>query len=145
MTQAKAGDTVTIEYTGRLDDNTIFESFRGDESVRLTIGESCKISALQEGIVGMEPGECKTLRIAAEEAYGAYDRELVKTVSRRVFTKGLDPEVGQRLKATRMDGREFTVTVREVSDNCVTLDANHLLAGKDLTFDIQLMEINPEI
>jgi peptidylprolyl isomerase len=89
----------------------------------------------------MEPGESKTLKVAAKDAYGPYHEDLVKPVSRRALAEGLEPEIGQRLKATRIDGREFSVTVRELSDKSVTLDANHPLAGKDLTFEIQLMEI----
>jgi peptidylprolyl isomerase len=89
----------------------------------------------------MEPGESKTLRIAASEAYGPYHEELVKTVSRRMLAEGLEPEVGQRLKATRMDGRKDSVTIKDVFEKSVILDANHPLAGKNLTFDIQLLEI----
>jgi peptidylprolyl isomerase len=89
----------------------------------------------------MEPGECKTLKLLAAKAYGPHHKELLKVVSRRALAEGLEPEIGQRLKATRVDGRKFSVTVKNVSDKNVTLDANHPLAGRDLTFDIQLMEI----
>ena len=141
MTRAKSGDTVVIRYTGRLEDDSVFHASEGREPLLLTIRQGKMIPALEEAMVGMEPGECKRLKIAAAEAYGPYHKELVKTLGRRVLAEGLEPEVGQRLKATRMDGRKLSVTVKDISEKSVTLDANHPLAGKDLTFDIELMEI----
>jgi FKBP-type peptidyl-prolyl cis-trans isomerase 2 len=141
MTQVKSGDTVVIKYTGRLEDNSIFDTSENREPLLLTIGQGKTIPALEEAIVGMEPGESKTLRIAASEAYGPYHEELVKTVSRRMLAEGLEPEVGQRLKATRMDGRKDSVTIKDVFEKSITLDANHPLAGKDLTFEVKLVEI----
>ncbi|MHC4742034.1 MAG: FKBP-type peptidyl-prolyl cis-trans isomerase [Planctomycetota bacterium] len=141
MALAKTGDTVAIEYTVKLDDNSVVDRGKCHEPLLLTIGEGKIIPAFEEALVGMEPGECKTLKVAASEAYGPYHEELVKPVSRHTLAEGLEPEIGQRLKATRIDGRKFSVTVRSVSDNSVMLDANHPLAGKNLTFVIQLVEI----
>lgn len=141
MARAKSGDTVVVEYTGRLEDSSVFDSSDGREPLSLTLGQGRLIPAFEDAIVGMEPGERKTAKIAAGEAYGPYHDEFVKPVSRRALAEGLEPEVGQRLKATRIDGGEFSVTVRDVSETSVTLDANHPLAGKDLTFDIRLVEI----
>lgn len=141
MTQAKVGDTIAIHYTGRLDDSSVFSTSTHGEPLRLTIGQGRIITALEEAIVGMKPGECKRLKLAASEAYGLRHEVLVKRVHRRKLAKELEPEVGQRLKGTRMDGHPFMVTVRAVSRQSVTLDANHPLAGEDLTFDIQLIEI----
>lgn len=141
MTQVKSGDTVVIKYTGILEDNSIFDTSENCEPLLLTIGQGKTIPALEEAIVGMEPGESKTLRIAASEAYGPYREELVKNISRRILAEGMEPEVGQRLKATRMDGRKDSVTIKHVFEKSITLDANHPLAGKDLTFDVQLLEI----
>jgi peptidylprolyl isomerase len=141
MTQVQSGDTVVVHYTSRLDDGGVFETSEGREPLLLTIGQGKTIPALEEAIVGMEPGESKTLKIVAAEAYGPYHKELVKTVSRRALAKGLEPKVGQRLVATRMDGRKDSVIISDLSEKSVTLDANHPLAGKDLTFDIQLVEI----
>lgn len=141
MAQAKSGDTVAIHYTGRSNDNSVFGTRRGHEPLLLTIGKGSRIPAFEKAIVGMEPGESKTIEIAAAEAYGLYRKELVKTVSRRVLAESLEPEVGQRLTGTRMDGQTFAATVTDISEKSVTLDANHPLAGKDLTFEIQLLEI----
>ena len=118
-----------------------FDTSENREPLLLTIGQGKTIPALEGAIVGMEPGESKTLRIVAIEAYGPYHEELLKTVSRSILPEGLEPEVGQRLKATRMDGRKDSVTIKDVFEKSITLDANHPLAGKDLTFEVQLVEI----
>jgi peptidylprolyl isomerase len=141
MEPAKSGDTVIIHYTGKLDDGSIFETTKDQEPLLLTVGQNKTIQALEEAIVGMEPGETKTMKILAIDAYGPYHEELVKTVNRGVLAKGIEPKVGQELQATRIDGRKLTVTIKELSEKSVTFDANHPLAGQDLTFDVQLMEI----
>ena len=141
MTQAKSGDTVKVHYTGKLDDGSVFDSSVDRDPLRLTIGENRIIPAFEQAIIGMKPGESKTVKISADRAFGPYSEELVRTVSRNIFPQGLEPKIGQRLNATRMDGRSVPVTVTEVSETTVTIDANHPLAGEDLTFDIELIEI----
>jgi FKBP-type peptidyl-prolyl cis-trans isomerase 2 len=144
MTQAKSGDTVTIQYTGRLDDNIdniVFETSVNRDPIQLTIGQGRTIPALEEAIIGMETGESKTVEISAEQGYGAYQKELVHTVSRKVLPEDMEPKIGQRLTATSVDGRKLSVTIKDVSEKNVTMDANHPLAGKDLKFDIELIAI----
>lgn len=141
MEQAKSGDTVVIHYTGRLDDGSVFETSNDQDPLSLTIGQNKTIKVLEESIVGMRPGESKTLTIVASDAYGPYHEELVKTVSRGVLTKGLEPKLGQRLQATHVDGQKVSVTVKDISEKSITFDANHPLAGKDLTFEVQLVDI----
>jgi len=141
MAQAKSGDTVKIQYTGRLDDNSIFETSVDRDPIQLTIGQGRTIPALEQAIVGMKTGESKTIEISAEQAYGAYQKELVHTVSRKVLPADMEPKIGQRLKATSVDGRKFSVTVRNISEKTITMDTNHPLAGKDLKFDIELIAI----
>ncbi|NIP25944.1 MAG: peptidylprolyl isomerase [Phycisphaerae bacterium] len=141
MTQAKSGDTVKIQYTGRLNDNSVFDTSVDRDPIQLTIGQGRTIPALEEAIIGMETGETKTVEISAEQGYGAYQKELVHTVSRKVLPVDMEPEIGQRLKATSMDGRAFSVTIKDISENSITMDANHPLAGKDLKFDIELIAI----
>jgi peptidylprolyl isomerase len=141
MTQAKSGDTVKIQYTGRLDDNSVFDTSVDHDPIQLTIGRGRTIPALEEAIIGMETGKSKTIEISAEQAYGAYQKELVHTVNRKVLPAEMEPEIGKRLKATSMDGRAFSVTIKDISEKTVTMDANHPLAGKDLTFDIELIAI----
>jgi len=141
MAQAKSGDTVKIQYTGRLDDNSVFETSVDRDPIQLTIGKGRTIPGLEEAIIGMETGESKTIEISAEQAYGIYHKELVHTVSRKVLPMDMQPEIGQRLKATSVDGRKFSVTVRNISEKTITMDTNHPLAGKDLKFDIELIAI----
>jgi len=141
MTQAKLGDTVRVHYTGRLEDGTVFDTSLDREPLRFTIGEGWLIPGFEEAVIGMNPGESKTTVIPADQAYGPHYEEMVIEVDRDQFPEDLEPEVGQQLQILQSDGRAIIVTVTEVSESSVTLDANHPLAGKDLTFDIQLMEI----
>jgi len=141
MTQAKSGDTVKVRYTGKLDDGNVFDASGSRAPLKLIIGENRVIPAFEQAIIGMQPGESKTIKIPADEAFGPYREELVQTVDQSAFSADLEPKVGQRLKATNVAGRSVAVTVTEVSESTVTIDANHLLAGEDLMFDIELVEI----
>jgi FKBP-type peptidyl-prolyl cis-trans isomerase 2 len=141
MKQAKSGDTVKIQYTGRLDDNSVFNTSVDRGPIQLTIGKGRTIPALEQAVVGMEPGESKTIEILAEHAYGVYHEKLVRTVNRKVLPGDMEPEIGQRLKATNVGGRAFSVTIKDISEKTITIDANHPLAGKDLEFDIKLIAI----
>jgi peptidylprolyl isomerase len=141
MAQAKTGDTVKVHYTGKLDDGTIFDTSADREPLQFTIGKGQLIPDFEEAVVGMNPGETKTVQIQSDRAYGEHREEMVLVVDRNEFPKDLEPKVDQRLQVSKSDGQEFAVTVTAVSESSVTLDANHPLAGKDLTFDIQLTEI----
>jgi FKBP-type peptidyl-prolyl cis-trans isomerase 2 len=140
-TQAKDGDTVKVNYTGTLDDGTVFDTSFNREPLEFTIGEGQLIPAFEEAAVGMTPGERKTVHIPSNEAYGPRHEELVAKVDRTEFPEGLDPEIGNMLKMQRPDGQTLVVTVTDISDEDVTLDANHPLAGKDLNFDIEMVEV----
>ncbi len=139
--QAKYGDTVEIHYTGRLQNGTVFATTVNQAAMQLTIGRNQVIPDLESAIVGMSPGECKTVNIPAASAYGPHRQEMTQTINRDQFPRHLKPIVGQKLQDHQTDGRIINVTVTDVSESTVTLDANHPLAGKDLTFDIQLVEI----
>jgi peptidylprolyl isomerase len=141
MAQAKSGDTVKVRYTGKLDNGNVFDASGNRAPLKLIIGENKVIPAFEQAIIGMQPGESKTIKIPAEEAFGSYNTELVRMVDRSTLSLNLEPKVGQRLKATCADGRSISVTVTDVSESAVTIDANHLLAGEDLTFDIELIEV----
>ena len=141
MAQAKKGDTVKVHYTGKLDDGTVFDSSLKREPLQFTIGEGQLIPDFEEGVVGLSPDESKTVNIPADKAYGPHHDEMIMEVSREQFPKDLEPRVDQRLQVSQPDGQSFVVLVTEVSETSVTLDGNHPLAGKDLTFDIQLVEI----
>ncbi len=141
MAQAKNGDTVKVHYTGKLDDGTVFDTSADREPLQFTIGEGQIIPDFEQAIVGMNPGESKTVQIPSDRAYGPHREEMVMVVDRNEFPKDLEPRVDQRLQVRQSDGQTFAVTVTAVSESKVTLDGNHPLAGKDLTFDIQLTEI----
>ncbi len=141
MAQAKAGDTVRVHYTGKLADGAAFHTSTAGEPIEFTIGDEDLLPDFEQAIIGMSPGELKTITIPADRAFGQYHDELVTIVDRSQFPQGVKPAVGQRLNAGHDDGRTVAVTVTEVSETNVTLDANHPLAGEDLTFDIQLLSI----
>ncbi len=144
MAQAKLGDTVRVNYTGRLDDGTVFDSSLRSGPLEFTIGDGQLIPGFENAVIGMTPGETKTQRIPAEEAYGPHADFLVIEVDRRRVPPDLDPQVGDRLQLQHPDGRVTPVLVTAVTETSITLDANHPLAGKDLTFDIELLEIVQE-
>lgn len=141
MTQIKYGDTVKVHYTGKLEDGTVFDSSVNRDPLLFTVGKKQVIPGFEDSIVGMNPGESKTVEISSDEAYGPYRDELVITLERNQLPTHLDVEVNQQLQLVREDGQAFIVRVTAVSESIITLDANHPLAGEDLTFDIQLVEI----
>lgn len=141
VVQAKYGDTVKVHYTGRLQNNMVFATTMNQAALQLTLGRGQVIAGLENALAGMSPGESKTVKTPAASAFGPHRKEMTQTISRDQFPKHLIPVVGQKLQDHQEDGRIIDVTVTDVSESTVTLDANHPLAGKDLTFDIQLVEI----
>lgn len=139
MEQAKSGDTVKVNYTGRLDNGEVFASSREQEPLEFVIGKNRMISGFEEAVVGMSPGESKTAKIPADKAFGPHRADMLKVVERSQCPT--DVARGQRLEVTDQSGRTTIVKVSDVSESEVTLDINHPLAGKDLTFDIELVEI----
>lgn len=141
MAQAKTGDTVKVHYTGKLDDGTVFDSSVDREPLQFTIGQGQLIPDFEQAVIGMNPDESKTVQIPADKAYGPHREDMVIKVERSNLPADLDPKVDQKLQMRHPDGQATVVTVTEVNDADITLDGNHPLAGKDLTFDIQLTEI----
>jgi len=135
------GDTVKVHYTGKLDDGTVFDSSEGRDPLQFTVGEGQVVLGFEEAVIGMELGESKTVEIPADKAYGPYDKEKVGIIDRSKFPADMELEVGQELTARPPSGEMITATVIVVSETSVTVDANHHLAGKDLTFEIELVEI----
>lgn len=142
MTQAKKGDRVKVHYTGKLDDGTVFDSSRDREPIEFTLGAGEVIPGFEAAVEGMEVGETKTTTIPAEEAYGPHRDDMILMVERSKFPPHIEPEVGQQLQLRQEDGQTLIVTVAAVTEDTVALDANHPLAGEDLTFDIELVEIS---
>lgn len=141
MAQAKSGDTVRVHYTGRLEDGTVFDTSRERDPLEFTLGQHQVIPGFEQGVIGMETGEAKKIEIPSAQAYGPHDVRLVTEVSRDQIPPDLKLKVNDRLQVGRRDGGTAIVKVTAVSDSSVTLDANHPLAGEDLTFDVELVEI----
>lgn len=141
MEQAQRGDTVKVHYTGKLDDGTVFDTSEGKDPLEFKIGTNKIISGFQNGVVGMVVGDSKTVNIPADDAYGPRNEKLVAVIGHERFPEEMQPEIGQRLQLVQQDDRKIFATVTGISESGVTIDANHFLAGKDLTFDIELVEI----
>ncbi|MBW2109477.1 MAG: peptidylprolyl isomerase [Deltaproteobacteria bacterium] len=141
MTQAKEGDTVTVHYTGKFEDGTVFDTSRERGPMQFTIGQGRLIPGFEQAVVGMAPGESKSTTVPPEQAYGPHNNEMVQVIDRKQVPPDMQLEVGQQLEVRRPDGQTGIVTVRDLSDSTVTLDANHPLAGRSLVFDIELVEI----
>lgn len=141
MERASTGDTVRVHYTGTLADGSVFDSSRGREPLEFTLGEGRVIAGFDSAVGGMSPGEERQVIIPAEEAYGSHRPELVFTVPRDQFPDGMEPAVGLEVQLTQ-GGQRAIARISEVADESVTLDANHPLAGRELTFDLQLVEID---
>lgn len=141
MSQAKQGDSVKVHYAGKLDDGTVFDSSVGREPLDFTVGAGQLIAGFDEAVVGMAVGEKKTVRIAPEQAYGPHNPEMTLQVPRGDLPPEIQPELGMQLEASQEGGHSMVVTVVEVTDESVTFDANHPLAGKALTFEIEVVEI----
>ena len=163
MAQAKKGDRVRIDFTGTLEDGTIFDSTLdsgdcetghcdtddcGDEGcgceagpLELVIGEGEFFEQIEEALIGMAPGEKKTLTIPSDDAFGDYDESKVFAVLREQIPDDMQPEVGEELVLTDEEDEAIGVTVVEVADDSITFDANHPLAGEDLTYEFTLVEI----
>jgi peptidylprolyl isomerase len=141
MTQVRDGDTIKIHYTGKLDDGTTFDTSLNSDPLEFTVGQHEVIPGMEDAVIGMEPGGGKTITIASNDAYGPYHEEMVVAVDRSEFPEEMDIEIDQQLSVMLDDGQSIIVIVTEIADDKVTLDANHPLAGEDLTFNIQLVEI----
>ncbi|KFB09581.1 FKBP-type peptidyl-prolyl cis-trans isomerase [Nitratireductor basaltis] len=141
MGQAKSGDTVRVHYTGRLEDGTQFDSSEGRDPLQFQVGGGQIIPGLEKQIEGMNEGDKATVTVPADEAYGPRDERQVQTVPRSAFPADLDLKMGASLQATTPEGRQIPLTVVGMSDDDVTVDANHPLAGHDLVFDVELVEI----
>lgn len=141
MSQAKSGDTVKVHYTGKDEAGQVFDSSQGREPLEFTMGQRMMIPGFEAAVAGMSPGDNKTVTIPADEAYGQRRDELMLRVPRAQVPPNVQPKPGDRLQVQMPNGQLAPVMVAEVTDEVVVLDANHPLAGKDLTFDIELVEI----
>jgi peptidylprolyl isomerase len=141
MSQANQGDTIRVHYKGTLDDGTVFDHSEGREPLQLTLGERQVIPGFEAALMGMNVGESKTTTIPSSEAYGERSDQLMIKAPRDKMPEGHEPEVGQQLQMTTPEGHPIPVRISEVTETEVTLDANHPLAGENLTFELTLVEI----
>ena len=141
MAKAKAGDTVKVHYTGKLEDGSVFDSSEGRDPLQFTLGEGNIIPGFEKAVEGMEAGQSDTVTIEAADAYGPYRDEMLFQVKTDEVPDDLNPQVGEQLQVRQADGSTVVVTVKEMDEKEITLDANHPLAGKALTFNIELVEI----
>lgn len=141
MTEAKMGDVVRINYTGRLTNGTQFDSSVGKEPLEFTLGLGQVIKGLEAHVAGMEAGDKSTVTIPCEQAYGTHRPEAIQTLDRAKVPSGIDVRVGTQLQARTADGGLMPITVVELDESSVKVDANHPLAGQDLVFDVELVEV----
>jgi peptidylprolyl isomerase len=141
MQQVKQGDKVKVHYHGKLTDGTTFDSSEGREPLEFEVGSGMVIPGFDNGVTGMSVGEKKTIQIPVEEAYGPKQDEMIMEFPKDRFPEGMTPEVGLQLNMSDGAGQTIPVIIVEVLDDAVILDANHPLAGEDLIFDLELVEI----
>lgn len=141
MAEAKRDSVVKLHYTGKLLDGTPFDTSRGREPLEFRLGADEVIAGFDRGVVGMSEGETKEFEVAASEAYGAHRAELVVEVPKSQLPEGLDVEVGHKLEVNQKSGEPAVVRVVKVEEGAITIDGNHPLAGEDLKFEVELLEV----
>jgi FKBP-type peptidyl-prolyl cis-trans isomerase SlpA len=141
MIQVKENNTVKVNYTGKLADGQVFDSSEGREPLEFTLGQGQLIPGFEKGVIDMKLNEKKTITIAKEEAYGDVNEQLIQEVEKAHLPQDMAPEVGMGLVSKDPDGNEINLLVVEVKEESIVVDGNHPLAGKELTFDLEVVEI----
>ena len=141
MPEAKQGDTVKVNYTGKLDDGSIFDTSAEREPFEFTVGTGAVIPGFEQAVIGLKPGESTETTIGVDNAYGPRSADLVTEVKREQLPPDLEVSVGQQLQVSMQNGQTAVVLVTDVTDASIIIDANHPLAGQGLTFSIELVEI----
>ncbi len=140
MEFAKKDDVVRLNYKGTFADGTVFDSSENHGPIQFIVGKGMVIPGFEDAVIGMKPGDSKTIEISSENAYGPHRDELVLEIPKDKLPEGLEPEIGQRIQFSK-DDQKFELQVVAMSEANVTFDGNHPLAGKDLIFEIELLEI----
>lgn len=141
MSKVKDGDTVKVHYTGKLEDGSVFDSSVERDPLEITLGEGKLIPGFEKAVVGLEVGDKTTAAIESADAYGDRREDLEVTIERTQLPEDIEPEVGMQLQLNQPNGQPVPVQIIKVEDENIVIDANHPLAGKDLTFDIELVDI----
>lgn len=139
--QAQQGDTVAVHYTGTLDDGEVFDTSKGRDPLEFQVGGGQVIPGFDRAVQGLAPGETREVRLEPEEAYGDPREDMVVDVERSQFPAEAEPSVGQQVQVQVAPGQNRVATIQEIGDEAIKLDLNHPLAGKALTFDVELVEI----
>ncbi len=142
MKKVTKGDKVKVNYTGALEDGTVFDTSEGKQPLEFEAGSRQLIKGFDEGIMGMEKNEEKEINITPSEAYGDIKPELLKKIPRSQLPKESEPKTGMTLLMKTPDGKQFPAKITEVGDSEITIDLNHPLAGKTLNFKVKILEIN---
>jgi FKBP-type peptidyl-prolyl cis-trans isomerase SlpA len=141
MSLVKENDTVKVHYTGKLADGQVFDSSEGKDPIEFTLGQGQLIPGFEKGLIDMKLNEKKTINIAKDEAYGDSREDLIQEVQKSELPEEIKPEVGMGLVSKSQDGREMNLVIAEVKEESIVVDGNHPLAGKDLIFDLEVVEI----
>lgn len=141
MATVKEGDTIRINYVGKLEDGAVFDSTADKHPLEFTVGEGELIAGLEQGVIGMSAGEFRSITVPMEQGYGPRVEERVFEFDRKRIPDTITPEIGRQMQMYRADGMPLMVTVVAVSDSSLTMDCNHPLAGKTLVFDTTIVEI----
>jgi len=141
MKEAEVGDLVSVHYTGKLTNGEVFDSSKERDPLEFTLGKKEMLVGFEENVVGMKPGETKSVKLNPEQAFGDRREDLILEIPKDKFPQHITPSVGLQLNLSNSSGANMLVVITEVGDDSVTLDGNHPLAGQTLVFDIELIEI----
>jgi peptidylprolyl isomerase len=141
MTKAKIGNRVKVHFEGYLEDGSVFGSTMDDEPFEFTIGEKNMLPGFENAVIGMQKGDIRTITLPPEKAYGSHKKELISVMERSGFPEEIHLEVGKRLRVRTQDGKYTIVTIKDFTEDSLVIDGNDPLAGKTLTFKIELVEI----
>jgi FKBP-type peptidyl-prolyl cis-trans isomerase 2 len=141
MKEAQVGDLVSVHYTGKLKSGEVFDSSKDRNPLEFTLGNKEMLAGFEEGVVGMKPGELKSVTLEPENAFGERREDLLLELPKKEFPQDITPSVGLQLKLSNSSGANLTVVITEVGEESVTLDGNHPMAGQTVVFDIELVEI----
>ena len=143
MAQAKTGDTVRVHYEGQLSDGTIFDSSLEREPIEFILGQDTVIPGFEQAVIGMEVGESKDVSIPPEEGFGDYSEDLVVNIEKTILPPDINPELGMQLEVSSEEEEETprVFTIADIAEDSITLDGNHPLAGAEIAFKIELLEI----
>ncbi|WP_234572073.1 FKBP-type peptidyl-prolyl cis-trans isomerase [Rhodohalobacter sp. 614A] len=141
MSKAKDGDTVKVHYTGTLENGEVFDTSKEREPLEFQLGQGQLIPGFEKAVIGMSEGDSTTVDIPSDEAYGEVREDLIINVPKNQLPDDVEPQIGMQLQVNQQNGQPIPVRITEIKNEELVLDANHPLAGKDLTFNIELLEV----